>query len=99
MSRSFKKNPASTSSGSGFRKFSKRWANKAVRHSDKVSNGKGYKKLFCSYDIGDWKNIYHSPRDFSRCYREINEKVKGVWINRQPTKKEIERKFYKTMNK
>ncbi|MDA3854902.1 MAG: hypothetical protein PF569_01490 [Candidatus Woesearchaeota archaeon] len=52
MSRSYKKtwgfkdNPA---------KGMKRLANKRVRQTKNIMNGGSFKKVFCSYDISDWK--------------------------------------------
>jgi len=58
MSRSRKKNPIEqhySKSKSGTR-YSKRLASKTVRrHKNEITNGNGYKKLFCSWDIHDFK--------------------------------------------
>lgn len=53
MSRSYKKHPVYTDGRNGQKK-SKRYANKKVRHSKNVPNGKYYKRYFCSYDIHDY---------------------------------------------
>ena len=51
MSRSYKKSPWSGDSGPWW----KRQANKKVRRYKKdLSNGKDYKKLYCSWDICDY---------------------------------------------
>ena len=103
MSRSFKKVPASTSSGSGYRKWAKRAANKKVRRTVEVPNGKGYKKLFCSYEIDDWKWICFSPKDFDYLYREktrfFYEEGRYIIESYYYSKEEIEREIYRTMNK
>lgn len=59
MARSRRKNPGFCDKTKGMKKF----ANKVVRHTKDVPNGKAYKKLFCSYDICDWRNIYFSKRE------------------------------------
>lgn len=39
--------------------WAKRQANKRVRRENmKIPNGKQYRKLYCSYDICDWKSYY-----------------------------------------
>lgn len=52
MSRSYKKNPISKDGGSR-KTYSKRLANKAVRRSKIIGDGKWYKKLYCSWNISD----------------------------------------------
>lgn len=55
MSRSFKKHPWVTDGKSGTTAKSKRYANKVIRnYRNKISNGKYYKRLFCSYMIHDY---------------------------------------------
>ena len=51
MSRSRKKHPYMTD---GPNKWAKRQASKRVRRKD-VSDGANYKKVYCSYDICDFK--------------------------------------------
>jgi hypothetical protein len=41
--------------GSKRKQFFKNYANKVVRKSRDIPNGKAYKKFFCSYDICDYK--------------------------------------------
>lgn len=53
MSRSFRKQPIIKDNGK-HKQFGKRQANKKVRHND-CSSGGGFKKLFESWDISDWK--------------------------------------------
>lgn len=52
MSRSFKKNPWIVDKKS---KFAKRRANKKVRNTGIVANGRSFRKVSCSYDICDYK--------------------------------------------
>lgn len=57
MARS-KKKPWYCDSNKGMKRF----ANKTIRQSKKsIPNGKGYKKLFCSYNICDYK--FYCPED------------------------------------
>lgn len=57
MSRSYKKTPGFVAKKI---KFMKRQANKRVRRAKNVSNGSSYKKLFCSYDICDYKFLEYT---------------------------------------
>jgi len=41
--------------GSRRRQFFKNYANRVVRKTRDVPSGKAYKKVFCSYDICDFK--------------------------------------------
>ena len=41
--------------GSKRKQFFKNYANRVVRKSKDVPNGKAYKRFFCSYDICDYK--------------------------------------------
>ena len=52
MSRSYKHTDFVKDSN---KKFMKRFANKKVRHSKNVPNGGAYKKVFCSWEISDFK--------------------------------------------
>jgi len=59
MSRSVKKHPVCTDGRPGTTKRSKRCANKRVRNVDfeeLPTKGKGYRKVFETYDIHDWIN-------------------------------------------
>jgi len=61
MSRSRKK-PYFTDYSKNYTKWAKRQANKVVRKFKfGLSNGKGFKKLYCSYNIKDW--IWYSPNN------------------------------------
>ena len=57
MSRSYKKTPViKDSSCKGTRyKSGKQIANRAVRNHDDVPNGGSYKKVYCSWNISDWR--------------------------------------------
>jgi hypothetical protein len=52
MSRSYKKHPFVKDPAN---KFMKRYANKKVRRTPNIPNGKAYKKVFESWDISDWR--------------------------------------------
>lgn len=55
MSRSYKKQLWLTNSGSGYRKFAKAQANRQVRRSNDVPDGKKYRRYYDSWDICDFK--------------------------------------------
>jgi len=56
MSRSYKKTPWATDGRNG-RKSWKRIANKTIRkYKNEIKKGKAYKKLYCSYNIHDYKS-------------------------------------------
>lgn len=78
MSRSYKKVPSVSDQGRGA-VFAKRHANKRVRHNPDVQNGGMYRKLFCSYDICDWRSCYWSKANLYWKYRvNINVNCKGM---------------------
>jgi hypothetical protein len=58
MSRSRKKVWGWTDHRSPHSRIAKRFANKKVRHAGGIPNGGAYKKLFCSWDICDYKFLY-----------------------------------------
>ena len=55
MSRSFRKHPRAKDPAN---KGMKKYANKRVRKTENIPNGKAYKKVFESYDISDWNWIW-----------------------------------------
>lgn len=58
MSRSYKKTPVCTSANkNGYKKKAKRLANRKIRRSKYIQNGKWYKKMFCRYDINEQRWI------------------------------------------
>ena len=67
MSRSYRK-PWVTDGykGSKRKQFFKRLANKVVRRSNEVPDGKAFRKFFCTYDICDFK-FYADIRDEYWC--------------------------------
>lgn len=78
MSRSYRKNWILTDNyGSPYKKFAKRQANKKIRKSKNVPNGKAYRKFFESWDICDYK-IHYSP-DFFYKDAENLEYFPEIW--------------------
>ena len=70
MSRSYKKHPrVKDAANKGMKKF----ANKKVRHTKNIPNGKAYKKLFESWDISDWN--WHWTKE-----EAIKEWYENNWI-------------------
>ncbi len=68
MSRSYKKYPSCKCERSC--KKGQRVANKKIRHfKSDISNGREYKKLYCSWDICDYKFIAFTKEDQMRCAR------------------------------
>lgn len=61
MSRSYRKNPICKQKNYS---FNKKLANRRVRYSEDVPNGKAYKKYYCSYDICDWKWVPEAKHYF-----------------------------------
>ena len=59
MSRSYKKHYRVKDKNN---KFMKRYANKKVRHTKDLPNGRAYKKVMEPWDISDW-NWYWSRQD------------------------------------
>jgi len=59
MSRSRKKNAVYTDYGRNSTWYAKRQASKVVRRfKGEIQNGNSYKKIYCSYNIHDWKIFY-----------------------------------------
>jgi len=75
MSRSFKKNWCSKNNTSGMKKI----ANHKVRnYDDDIANGKSYRKIFCSYNISDYRSTCFGKKkkSFLRIRNGINgEKI------------------------
>lgn len=85
MSRSYKKTPIVKDNKRG-RKHSKRQANKKVRHSHEVPNGKQYRKFYNPWDIYDW--IYFTSfEDYKQwCEEETEEEMYVAWKKRYKCK-------------
>ncbi|WP_138754250.1 hypothetical protein [Paenibacillus sinopodophylli] len=77
MSRSIKKSPAWTDHTSPGTRWSKRQAAKAVRrYSENVQNGKWYRKIYCSWNICDY-------RFFKTRQQAIKEWQTSTWLPEQ----------------
>jgi len=59
MSRSYREPWYTQGYGSRSRKRSKRYANRVVRRTTDVPNGKAYKKYWDPWNICDWKWMYN----------------------------------------
>lgn len=75
MSRSYKKNPINKYAKNP---AGKREANKKTRRSNNIPNGRGFKKLFCSYNICDckcdWRNWFiGKERASDKALEELNK--------------------------
>lgn len=67
MSRSRKKYPIVTDYSKNYTSFAKRQANKKVRkYSKTLSKGSVFKKLYCSWNIFDYKQYSNSKKNFRK---------------------------------
>jgi hypothetical protein len=88
MSRSYKKIPMTTDHGK-YTYIDKRMANKKVRHTKDIPDGGAFKKVFCSYDICDWKFGSYT-------YREL---IKDILYLSQYRDMDLVREFYRRVSK
>ena len=58
MSRSRKRTWGWTDHSTPRSRIAKRLASKKVRHAEDIHNGGAYKKVFCSWDICDYRFLY-----------------------------------------
>ena len=73
MSRSYRKHPICTDGSPNTTQEMKRFANKKVRKTNFEElplKGSGYKKVFETYDIHDWKNRTTKEEWIESYYRE-----------------------------
>lgn len=77
MSRSYKKTPI-VKDNKGGRKAAKKEANRKVRQSKDVPNGKQYRKFYNPWDIYDYVMYCDSYKEMSS-YRKDEEKAKKLW--------------------
>jgi hypothetical protein len=94
MSRSFQKTPGWTGKTRSS-KFFKRQANKKVRKDWNISNGKQYKKKYCSYIIKDWVSLFYNDTQLFNFYCFIEDYVERRGLD----EKEAEREFYRAWTK
>ena len=87
MSRSYKKNPIYTDGRTPTPKKIKRIANKKVRHTKNLADGKAYRKVFESWNIHDYKN------------RETWEDAKAWYLKKSQEKEwsDYIKKYYPTL--
>ncbi len=73
MSRSYKKFIVNKEENS---RSCKRMANRAVRRGREIPKGNGYKKLYCSWDICDWrqKEKFYTREQFRRKWFDRSDK-------------------------
>lgn len=71
MSRSVKKTPSFTNSGSNGRRFAKREANAKVRNTPDIPDGCTYRKVYCSYNICDYRSIYYTEAGYRRYIEKL----------------------------
>lgn len=88
MSRSYKKHPVYSSQW-GNKKFTKKQANRKVRHSEDIPNGKQYRKFYESWNIIDhhsyqtkedakiWFRLY---KHLWKLYKNEDEYIREVWF-------------------
>ena len=88
MSRSFKKHPYVKDGGPEGRKFAKKLANKKVRRSANIGNGKAYRRVFEPYDIHDWTSYWPWP-EAKDWYEKNKEDI--YWLRKFPTLKSFYR--------
>ena len=93
MSRSYKHSPVCTDGTRKTTKEMKRHANHKVRQYKKgLSNGKAYKKLFCSYDIHDWISYW----SWEQAKQDYETGMLSSYLQeRYPTLKSFYRYWYK----
>ena len=75
MSRSYKKYPIVKDKNN---KGMKRYANKKVRRTKNIPNGKAYKKIFESWDISDYQWIWTRKE----AIEDYNEASEDSWIKK-----------------
>ena len=83
MSRSLKKTPGFTNSGSSHRRFAKREANVQVRNTPDVPNGGAYKMCYCSWNIEDYSCIFYTKNKYRKYAAEIRDDEKNGWYFRR----------------
>ena len=88
MSRSYKKHPWVTDHHVKSSSESKKFANKKVRHTKDLPNGGAFKKVFCSYDICDYK-FFQTKEEAIAEYEEIlnhpDDEYNKIILQKYPT--------------
>jgi hypothetical protein len=57
--------------------YFKKLANKKVRRTPELPNGKSYKKIFESYDISDFKCLFYKKGDWENWGKFYGKKYKA----------------------
>jgi len=55
--------------------FAKKEANARVRRTTELPNGNAYKKVFCSYNIHDFKCLFYTRKDWENWAKTFNQKI------------------------
>lgn len=76
MSRSYKKHPRVKDKTN---KNMKKFANKKVRHTEDIPNGKAYKKVFESWEISDYNWIWTKEE----AIEQYNRADENSWIKKR----------------
>lgn len=90
MSRSYKKHPWITDHHVKSSSESKKFANKKVRHTKDLPNGGAFKKVFCSYDICDFK-FFQTKEEAIAEYEEtlndpkVSDRYREMFLEAYPT--------------
>jgi len=86
MSRSYRKHvEISKDPGGPYRKFAKKMAKRKVRRTKDIPDGKAYRKVYCSWEICDyrgWWSISEELRSEIKFYAEIlrkEEEGQPIW--------------------
>jgi len=64
MSKTFRKYPSAKDYSRHRTSYMKRVANKKVRKSWNIPSGRSFKKVFCSWDIVDYKFVYYNDSGY-----------------------------------
>lgn len=92
MSRSYKKNPWITDHHVKSSSEKKKFANKKVRHTKDLPNGKAFKKVSESYDLCDFK-FFQTKEEAIEEYEEtlndvrLDEDYREMFLKKFPTLK------------
>lgn len=73
MSRSFKKIACSKKNTKGMKRIANSIVRKKLKQKLELNNGSSYKKVFCSYDICDYKTL--SSNQFKEYYYKLEKKI------------------------
>lgn len=83
MSRSYRKPWTVDGYGSKGKRKEKQFANKAVRNTAGIPNGKAYRKFYCSWNIADYKWLTDTKPYFSNLSQQWEEPLTPAWKARR----------------